>query len=82
MNDSSSSFENVPSETSKFGFKIDDEVLIKKEGVFFGQIQQVVGFTKNCVIVSVSGPRGEPDSSWWFEPKDIKKRTQNGQLLN
>ena len=56
---------------SSFGFKRDDTIRIISEGVFHGQLQTVIGFTEIFIITTVSGPPGEPDSSWWFEPQEL-----------
>ena len=69
-------------EESKFGYELGQEVMIIKEGPFFGQIQEVVGFTKVAVIVTVSGPRWESDSEWWFSPEQIQKIQRPGHCEN
>ncbi len=62
----------VIEEEKKFGYTLGQEVMIVEEGPFFSQIQTVTAFTKKLVIVTVSGPSGEPDSEWWFEPNQIQ----------
>ena len=64
-------------ETSKFGFNVGDLVEIISGGPFCGQIQKVVGFTSIFAICSVSGPSGEPDCEWWFEPNELKHFQKN-----
>ena len=66
---------------SRFGFTKEDLVKIISKGAFHGQIQKVIGFTETFVITTVSGPTGEPDSGWWFEPGELE-HYQSAPLLN
>ena len=56
----------------KFGFHVGQDVEIIAPGAFNGQQTQVVEFTDTQVVVTVSGPPGEPDSEWPFDPQELK----------
>ena len=71
-----SSFENDPfhitGERSKFGFHVEQKVIVTGEGVFHGQISPVIGFTENGVMLTVTGPPNEPSSEWPFESSELE----------
>lgn len=59
----------------KFGFCVGQSVEIVSQNPgnpFNGQQTEVIGFLDAEVIVTVSGPPGEPDSEWPFTPSELR----------
>jgi hypothetical protein len=56
----------------KFGFHVGQDVEIIAPGAFNGQQTHIVEFTDTDVVMTVSGPPGEPDSEWPFNPQELK----------
>ncbi|MCP6719764.1 MAG: hypothetical protein KJI72_00345 [Patescibacteria group bacterium] len=58
-------------EESKFGFRRGQQVMVVKEGDFFGEIYLVIGFTRDDVLVELTGPPGELPTPWPLNPSTL-----------